>query len=213
MTAPLVVVLAVAVLLFAEARGMAPLRRVAKYVASCAFVLYALPALEGPPFARWMFAGLALGAVGDVALLGIGRRAFLTGLGAFLAGHVAYLIGIAQLLAPRQWLAGAGWLGIAFIVAGGAIAAALWRRLGSLRVPVAGYIAAITAMTIGALAVYRTGALPAPAHLYLAAGAALFWCSDIAVARDRFVGRSLANKLWGLPAYYAGQLAIATAIN
>ena len=46
----------------------------------------------------------------------------------------------------------------------------------------------------------------------LAAGACLFFASDLAVARDRFVARDFTNKLWGLPAYYIGQLLIAWAI-
>ena len=40
-------------------------------------------------------------------------------------------------------------------------------------------------------------------------GALLFYLSDLAVARQRFVTRALANKLLGLPAYYAGQVLLA----
>jgi len=47
----------------------------------------------------------------------------------------------------------------------------------------------------------------------LLAGAALFFVSDLAVARDRFVAPGFANRLWGLPAYYAGQLLIAWSIG
>ena len=52
-------------------------------------------------------------------------------------------------------------------------------------------------------------ALPGPRDHLLGLGAALYFASDIAVARDRFVGASFANKAWGLPAYYAAQLLIA----
>ena len=45
--------------------------------------------------------------------------------------------------------------------------------------------------------------------MLLLAGAALFFVSDLAVARDKFVGASFLNRAWGLPAYYAGQLLIA----
>lgn len=41
-------------------------------------------------------------------------------------------------------------------------------------------------------------------------GAVLFLLSDVAVAVDRFKGGSLANKAWGLPSYYAGQLLLAS---
>ncbi|MEZ4302502.1 MAG: TMEM165/GDT1 family protein [Polyangiaceae bacterium] len=54
----------------------------------------ALAALAGASegrYARILAAGLALGAVGDV-LLEIGPRLFVAGLGAFLIGHVAYVV-------------------------------------------------------------------------------------------------------------------------
>jgi uncharacterized membrane protein YhhN len=40
-------------------------------------------------------------------------------------------------------------------------------------------------------------------------GAVMFAVSDIFVARDRFVSPSVANRLWGLPLYYAAQLIFA----
>ncbi|NNF09333.1 MAG: lysoplasmalogenase, partial [Acidimicrobiia bacterium] len=43
------------------------------------------------------------------------------------------------------------------------------------------------------------------------AGASLFIASDIAVARNTFVAPGYANKLWGLPLYYGGQLLLAWA--
>ncbi len=63
------------------------------------------------------------------------------------------------------------------------------------------YVATIVAMTVGALA--------ARGNTRLAVGALLFFASDLAVARDKFLARAFANKAWGLPAYYAGQLCIA----
>jgi uncharacterized membrane protein YhhN len=68
-------------------------------------------------------------------------------------------------------------------------------------------------MVVGAIAAYRAGALPDPQRTRLLAGAALFFVSDLAVARDRFVAHGFANRLWGLPAYYAGQLLIAWSIG
>jgi hypothetical protein len=37
--------------------------------------------------------------------------------------------------------------------------------------------------------------------------------SDVAVARDRFVVRSLANSLWGLPLYFVAQLLLAWTVT
>ena len=42
-------------------------------------------------------------------------------------------------------------------------------------------------------------------------GAALFIVSDVAVARQTFVQAAFANRLWGLPLYYGGQLLLAWA--
>jgi hypothetical protein len=35
--------------------------------------------------------------------------------------------------------------------------------------------------------------------------ASMFFASDLAVARDRFVGHSFINKLWGQPMYFGAQ--------
>ena len=40
-------------------------------------------------------------------------------------------------------------------------------------------------------------------------GAVMFYGSDLAVARDRFVAPGFSNRAWGLPLYYAAQLVIA----
>ncbi len=45
--------------------------------------------------------------------------------------------------------------------------------------------------------------------LLLLLGALLFFVSDIAVAKSRFVKSQLRDRMWGLPAYYSGQLLIA----
>ena len=205
--------LACAVLVAAEWRRRPGLRIGAKLAASAAFLVVAAAAGAGHPFGRWILAGLALGAVGDVFLLGRGQRAFLGGLVAFLLGHLAYVAGMAALVPPAAWLGAAG-VAAALPIAGGLAALAwLWPRLGALRVPVVIYVAAIAAMVVGALAAAGAGALPAPQRTWLAAGAALFFVSDLAVARERFVARGFINRMWGLPAYYAGQLLIAWSMS
>ena len=204
--------IACAVLVAAEWRRSRGLVVAAKLAASAAFLVVAVHTSGGRAFAAWMIAGLALGAAGDIFLLGRGRQMFLAGLVAFLLGHLAYVAGLAPLVGPGQWPAAAGASAVLPVVAGGAALAWLWPRLGALRVPVIVYIAAIAAMVVGAIAAYRAGALPDPQRTRLLAGAALFFVSDLAVARDRFVAHGFPNRLWGLPAYYAGQLLIAWSI-
>jgi len=201
---------ACAILVVSEARADRVGRIGAKIIASAAFVAVGAlaAAAHDTAFARWVLAGLVLGAVGDVCLLGGSRRAFLAGLGAFLLGHLAYVVAIAAALPPERWLGAAGALAAAPIIVGGIVLAWLWPRLGGMRAPVIAYVATIVAMVVGAFAAMRTGVAPTR----LAAGAALFFASDIAVARNRFVARTFANRAWGLPAYYAAQLMIAWSI-
>lgn len=204
---------ACALLVLAELLKAKGLRVGAKVTASAAFVaigLLNLP-IEGPfvAYGRWIAIGLILGAIGDAALLGKSSKAFLAGLGAFLLGHLAYVVAIACVVSPGRWLGGAGELASAPVLAGGIALALLWPKLGSMRGPVIGYVIAIVVMVIAAMAAWNTEALPAPQRTRLVAGAVLFFVSDLSVARDKFVAQSFVNKLWGLPAYFAGQLLIA----
>lgn len=198
--ATIVCALACLVLVGAEYGKRSQLRIVTKTIASLAFIAVGVLAMRAEPsssYAMWIVIGLVLGAVGDVALLGRGDRAFLGGLAAFLLGHIAYVVAIAQLAPPAQWIHP---LAIAPVVVGGGALAWLWPRLGAMRVPVIVYVLTIVTMVAGALAVR---------HPVLTTGAILFFASDLAVARDKFVDPGFTNRVWGLPCYYAGQLVIA----
>ena len=203
--------LACLVLVDAERRQRETQRTVAKIVASCAFVATAILAVcqRGDAdrafelFQGCVVIGLVLGVVGDIALLY--KRGFLVGLVAFLLGHLAYAVAVGYLVPPGLWLDHAGWLAAGPLVIGLGILAALWRTLDTLAVPVIAYVAVIVTMVIAATAATRAQLAPTT----FAVGAALFFASDIAVARDKFVASTFANKLWGLPAYYAAQLLIA----
>ena len=216
----IVCALACAVLLIAEWRGTVVVRRLAKLVASSAFVGVGVLALrgdsDGDPGRVWLayaiVVGLGLGALGDVCVAMPGKRWFLAGLVAFLLGHLAYVVGIARVEPVHRWLGDAGWLAALPIGAAVAVLVALLRRLGALRAPVIAYVATITLMMVAAIAAGRCAPLPALARSRLVVGASAFFVSDLAVARERFATRSLANKLFGLPAYYAGQLLIAWSI-
>ena len=85
----------------------------------------------------------------------------------------------------------------------------LWPHLsGFYRLPVSAYIGVIAIMASMACAsAYRTGVWA------LAVGAVGFAASDVAVAREQFVTKSIVNKLWGLPLYYAAQLLLAWSVT
>ena len=205
MIATAICALACAALVIAEWRGHVTLRLASKMLASLAFVALGARALGSGGFGSCVFIGLVLGAAGDIALLGHGKRAFLGGLVLFLGGHLAYVVAIAHREPVTRWLSDAGPLGLAPIAVGAFVLAVLWPRLGALRFAVVAYVVVIVAMVVGAIAATRAEVVP----LQFAAGAILFFASDLAVARDRFVASGFSNRAWGLPAYYAGQLLIA----
>lgn len=185
----------------AMSKGLASLAFV-----SLGFLLISRSSYEGYPL--WIVIGLLFGAGGDLALLGESKRSFLLGLVSFLLGHIAYIVACAQLTPIADWLN--VYSTVPAIVAVLALVY-LWPHLGSMKVAVIAYIGAIVMMVVGAIAVFLAapeGFEPSQ-QLLLLAGAALFFVSDLSVAMSRFVRKRFVYKLWGLPAYYGGQLLIA----
>ena len=183
-------------------------RRNAKLLASAGFVVAAL-AGAGSRYGRWIAGALAFGALGDAALLGRKRRAFVAGMALFALDHLGVMRAAALVVGPADWPL--AW-GLVPIAVGGAVVARLWSVLGMLRIPVAAYAALIAVTVTAACAPLLAGAPPwfGPRRAaLLAAGAVCFFASDLAVARQRFAHESFWNKAWGLPLYYAGQLLIA----
>jgi uncharacterized membrane protein YhhN len=178
---------------------------ISKTAASAAFVvLGALRWSNGDVVGGWILAGLAFCAVGDALLLG--KRTFDIGLLTFLAGHVFYVVGFNAALPIGQWSLLA--LIPMLIVSGGA-GRWLWPHLGRRRLSVLAYIVVISVMVWGGVSVFARGSLPWTA----AAGAFLFYLSDLAVARHRFVHESFFNRALGLPTYYLGQFFLALTIG
>lgn len=198
-------VVAVAVVVAAERAGRRAPVLAAKPLASLCFVVVAWSRLQaGSPYDAWVMLALLLCLTGDVLLLF--RRALVAGLVAFLTGHVAFVVAFAALLPPHAWPA--AWV-LAPLAASAAAAIWLSPSLGRMRAPVLAYIAVITVMVWGALSVAAAGNGP----WFLAAGALLFYLSDLTVAYDRFVRRAFAARTLGLPAYYLGQLLFALTVG
>ena len=194
--------ISVAALVWSEWRGNR-LRLAAKPAASACFIAVALLAgATDTGYGRWVLAGLALSAVGDVALLWRSSKLFLVGLGSFLLGHVAYVVAFAT----RGVDGGAAVVAV-FVLSGPAFLVIrwLWPHVPSnMQLPVAAYatvISLMVAMAIGTVVFEQDG------RIVLAA--VMFYFSDLAVARDRFVAPGPVNRLWGLPLYYAAQLIFA----
>jgi uncharacterized membrane protein YhhN len=199
----LLTLVALALHLLAEWREHVIGKAVTKLAASSGFLLVALNvgALE-LAWGRFVFGGLLLSFVGDACLLGRSKPTFLAGLVAFLLGHVSYCVAFA--------VHGVAWtsaLMLAPVLLSVAVLIVRWlgdRVEPSMSVPVRAYIVVITAMVCLAFGAWRSGA---PTLLWI--GALAFYLSDLSVARDRFIQQEFFNRLWGLPAYYLGQLCLA----
>lgn len=202
-----VTALGVAGLLRAEAQGDRRAIWLTKPLASTGFVALALVlGAAATPYGRLVLAALVASWLGDVLLIARGARTgFVLGLLAFLTGHLLYVGAFASLgLAAGPALVAAALVAVA---AAGALRW-LWPHVeGGLRVAVGAYVLVISAMVVAAC-----GAGAATGRLALPVGALLFYVSDLAVARHRFVVASPANKFWGLPTYYAGQLFLAATV-
>lgn len=193
---------AVVALVWSERVGNA-VRIVAKPLASVCFIGVALVAgAADTAYGRWVLVALILSAIGDVALLGRSSATFLVGLASFLLGHVAYSIAFvtrgADLLAILI-------VALVMVVPGLAVVRWLWPHVpDEMQAPVAVYAVVISAMVACAV-----GTVVQEGDVRILAAAVGFYCSDLAVARDRFVAPGPVNRVWGLPLYYAAQFLFA----
>ncbi|CAM5404189.1 hypothetical protein MAUB1S_06869 [Mycolicibacterium aubagnense] len=179
-------------------------RSAAKTLATA--LLAVLAYLQGGP--ALLVAALALSALGDAFLSQAGDRAFLGGLGSFLAAHFAYVALFAAAgdglpaLTETPWHVMAALIMAVFALG---MLRLLWPHIGSdLKVPVAVYVTAIFAMGMTALTTNST---------LVIAGAVLFMASDALLAIEKFLAEAVERHriwmryaVWGL--YYLAQLAI-----
>ncbi len=192
-----------AAVLFAESRGQRRLRGALKPLASAGFVLTAW--LAGAPsstFGQIILGALLLSWLGDVLLIGRSKAAFLAGLVAFLLAHLAFLAAFLRLGVEPLTVA----LAVAVLLV---LAAFFYRRImdrapARLRGPVICYVLVLVAMA---------GLAAGTGAPILALAGVIFAASDVSVALDRFTDAGFANRLWGLPAYYAAQLLFAWSLT
>ena len=141
-------------------------------------------------------AGMALSGLGDTALLG-GDSWFVPGMGAFAAAHACYITALARGGAARgvRPRAAAGYAALWAV-----LIAVLWRRLGSLRGPVAAYSLLLVSMAV----------LASGRNREAAAGGALFVASDALIACG-LAGISAVPRQESavMPAYVAAQFLLA----
>lgn len=156
---------------------------------------------------RWILCGLALSLIGDVALLWP-QRGFLPGLIAFLLAHIAYIVAFTR---DHRFLAQPAALS-AYALVAGVVLALLWPTIpDGLRIPVACYVLALTAMSAQTAVVgLASPGDDRPRGRLLMVGGALFMASDALLATNKFALALPAANLWILASYWAAQWCIAS---
>ena len=154
---------------------------------------------------RWFSIGLIFSLLGDVFLM-LPPSFFLAGLGAFLLGHLFYIIGFNSGALPfTPWLGVLAGVGI--LVAAGLIRYFLTalRKLSysrRIRAAVVAYILVITSMVVSAFSTFQRPAWGLASALLVSCGAVLFAGSDSLLAYDRFVKRVKHAHLWIMMSYH-----------
>lgn len=171
----------------------------------------------------WLLAGIAAAWIGDLVLLGSSDVTLLIGMAAFLVTQVSYLIAFSRvrglrfrraILVPgpepvRGVVSRSRVLLVPFALVLLGFVWLLWPLAGDLRIPLALYGAALTAMVVAALNL--VGRMPPRAAWVTVGGAALFWISDalIGITVVELVAASPTIDALIMATYTAGQGLIA----
>ena len=178
--------------------GRADVENVAKPAVMVALIGVALAADLDPMSAQsWIVAALALGLAGDVFLLPRIDR-FIEGLGAFLLGHLAYLVAFVLAWSPNL-LVVVGLVGIAVLLRVVGVDIVRSVQSSSMRWPVTSYIAVTVAIVLLGTATGRW---------LVALGALAFASSDGVLGSDRFVHPAPQRRHVVHILYHLGQAAI-----
>ena len=146
-------------------------------------------------------AALLFSLLGDVFLMLPGEQWFVFGLGAFLFGHIAYIVGLVlRGMTPGAFVVGFVVVGLAVLVIG-------WKILRSVRdsdtpelaVPVTAYIGVISLMVACAVGTLNPFAI---------VGGVLFYTSDALIAWNRFVQTYPWGRVAIMITYHLGQMGL-----
>jgi uncharacterized membrane protein YhhN len=138
--------------------------------------------------------------IGDVFLMLPGGQWFIFGLGAFLAAHVAYVVGLVISGVTLAGLAlGAAVVVIGVLMIGVRIVSGVRRQEPSMAGPVMGYLVVISLMVVCAFGTR---------NLWAIGGAALFYTSDALIAWNRFVKDHSWRNVVVMITYHLGQIGL-----
>ena len=157
-----------------------------------------------PAVRAWFVAALALSLAGDVFLM-LPKDLFVFGLGSFLLGHIAYIVGmhVDGVSGPR-FLVGIVIVGALLAVIGTPILRGV--RTGpdpDLAGPVVAYMGVISAMVASAIGV---------GQVVMVVGAGLFYVSDALIAWNRFVAETRHSRVAIMVTYHLAQVCLVLAL-
>ena len=185
-----------------------------KPISSGLLIVTALLALTVPnhsmTYLTGILIGLGLSFAGDMLLMfHENHKMFLSGLVAFLLGHIAYtitltIIGDFHPIDAVSMAVLAVWGTILVII--------LYPNLGKMKIPVILYIIIISLMVNRALSTLVGAAFTVSQSWMIAIGALLFYISDLILALGRF-GKPFHYHRINLAFYYAGQFLLALSIS
>ncbi len=154
--------------------------------------------------------GLLLSFGGDMALMfQEQRKAFMLGLVLFLLAQVAYAVvfGLLGRSSARDLIST-----VLLLLTGAGLYVLMLPNLGRMRLPVAAYIVVISLMVSRAVTTLASPLFGAGQAMMVAAGAILFYISDVILAAARFWKPWPYHRI-SLAFYYAGQALIALAAS
>jgi alkenylglycerophosphocholine hydrolase len=170
-------------------------------------LLLAVVGVPQTTFARLIWAGILLSVVGDVALLGNTKRAFLVGLGAFLLAHVAYVIAF---LGAAVWSPHVALVAVVMAISSTILLRLTWKGAEGMHAATIAYAVVISAMVVSAWAMVGG---PSSLALFAAIGSVLFYVSDSSLALNLFRKPIPHVAFLAIGVYWIGQLGIAIAAS
>lgn len=146
-------------------------------------------------------AALLFSLLGDVFLMLPGEQWFVFGLGAFLVGHLAYIVGLVlRGMTPAAFVVGLVVVGLAVLVIGRKILGSVRKSdTPELAVPVTAYIGVISVMVACAFGTLDPFAI---------VGGVLFYTSDALIAWNRFVQAYPWGRVAIMITYHLGQIGL-----
>lgn len=175
-------------------------------------LLMAAAALEGglSPATLWIMVALLFSLAGDVLLL-LPERFFLSGLGSFLAAHIAYVIAFTQGISGCHgpWIPA----GLGIVILSSFFYARLFRALwkkgnNSYLIPTLLYTIAITAMLLSVSSTLFRPGWDIRSALLLTLGGLLFYLSDALLAWHRFITPLTHRDVKVRMTYHAAQICL-----